>query len=182
MTFHVSERTFWVLPLFPFSRSEGTDLGGSILTGDSVGPQLEVRLSSSNLGVVSVVQVTVDDLFGEGHRGVVQSARRRRGNKGGEEETQTERWKSDHGLLGQIDDETPFSYSPLSDDLEVVLDPLVVDVVSLSGLEGRHLDLLVGDRGHRPRGVHSEGRGGQPGGVTETRGQHGEDEECSGVW
>lgn len=89
---------------------------------------------------------------------------------------------SAHGLLGQINDRTPFSNSPLSDDLEVVLNPLVVDVVSLSGLERRHLDLLVGDRGHRPRGVHSEGRGGQPGGVTETRGQHGEDEECSGVW
>lgn len=76
-------------PILLLEKQGETDLGGSILTGDSVGPQLEVRLSSSNLGVVGIVQVTVDDLFGEGHRGVVQSARQRIGDKGGEEEAQT---------------------------------------------------------------------------------------------
>lgn len=45
--------------------------------------------------------------------------------------------------------------------------------MTLARLERGHLDLLVGDGCHGPRGVHSEGRGGEPGGVAESGGQHG---------
>lgn len=58
--------------LFPIhDPSRKTHLSGSVLTSDPVGPQLQVRHASFDLCVVGVVQVTVDDLFGEGHRGVV---------------------------------------------------------------------------------------------------------------
>lgn len=47
-----------------------TYLGGGILTGDSVRPQLQVGLSSFDFLLVRVVQMTVDDLFGQCQRSV----------------------------------------------------------------------------------------------------------------
>lgn len=43
-------------------------LGGGILAGNAIRTELEVRLSTLNVLVVSIIQMTVDDLLGEGQR------------------------------------------------------------------------------------------------------------------
>jgi hypothetical protein len=63
--------------------------------------------------------------------------------------------------------------SPLPDDLQVILDPLVVDVVTLSRLERSHLDLVIGERSHGPRSIGTNRLTGETRSVTESRGQHG---------
>jgi hypothetical protein len=74
-------------------------LGGGILAGNAIRAELEVRLSTHNVLVVSIIQMAIDNLLSEGQR-MVQS---------------------------------------LSDNGEVILDALVVDVLVL--LKVGHLDL-----------------------------------------
>lgn len=75
-------------------------------------------------------------------------------------------------------DQGQASHSPLSHNLQVILDTLVVDVVALSGFERSHFDLLFSNGSHRPGCVESQGRGGHAGSVTETGGQH----DATSVW
>jgi len=44
-------------------------LGGGILASNTIGTELEVGLSTLNVLVVGIVQMTIDDLLSEGHRG-----------------------------------------------------------------------------------------------------------------
>ena len=48
-------------------------LGGGILTGDAIGAELEVGLSTLNVLVVGIIQMTINNLLGKSH-GLVQSA------------------------------------------------------------------------------------------------------------
>jgi len=47
-------------------------LGGGILAGNAIRTELEVGLSTHNVLVVRIIQMTIDDLLGEGQR-MVQS-------------------------------------------------------------------------------------------------------------
>jgi hypothetical protein len=66
------------------SKARETHLGSSILTSDSVGSQLQVGFTSNEFGVVSIVQVTVDDLLGQSHRSVVESSEADKGEPTGQ--------------------------------------------------------------------------------------------------
>jgi hypothetical protein len=49
-----------------------TNLGSGVLAGNAIGTELEVRLSTFDVLVVGIIQVTIDDLLGEG-QGPAQS-------------------------------------------------------------------------------------------------------------
>jgi len=56
-------------------------LGSGILASNTIGAELEVRLSALNVLVVGIIQMTVDDLLGKGQRlvqSVVRSGRERK--------------------------------------------------------------------------------------------------------
>jgi len=47
------------------------NLGGGILKGDTIRPEVEVRLATNNLLVVGIIKVTIDDLLSQSE-GLVQ--------------------------------------------------------------------------------------------------------------